>query len=1111
MRKSIWMAAFLLLLPELAAAQPQPQAETRLLRYPDIYKDSIAFVYAGDIWLAGAKGGTARRLTSDPGEELFPKFSPDGRSIAFTGQYGGSHQVAVIGVDGGTPRQLTFHNDIGRLPPRGGFDNQVLDWTPDGKQILFLAHRTPWSERIARPYLIAAAGGMEKSLPLRESSIGSLSPDGNRFAFSPVMNEYRTWKRYYGGRASDIWVYDLKGNTAEQITDSPAIDQQPVWVGDTIYFASNRHRTINLFAYDQATKAARKATSHDVFDVLWPSGDGSRIVYENGGWIYLFDPASGKTAKVPIRVEGDLPRTLPYFKNVTEDADAMAISPTGKRALLTARGDVFTVPAEKGEVRNLTQSSGVREMTSTWSPDGRWIAYLSDRSGEYELWVRPGDGSGQERRVTTDGKIWRFFPVWSPDSKKLAFSDKNSKLLWVDAASGKVTEADQSKQGDIVDYKWSPDSRWLAYTKTGETQLPAIWLYSLAESKARQLTSGMTADGEPTWDPTGRYLYFLSNRDYNLTFSGFEQDYLYANPTRVYVGVLAKEGPALFLPESDEEEPARETPPSARIDDDDRKNDKKMAKQAGPDDVANEAKGDSAKKPAVRVKVDFDSFEERVRALPGPAGNYQNLAAGADAVFYRFAAGQGPLALKMYDLKKREEGTVLDRAAGYELSADGKKILYRQGTETYGILDALSGQKAGDGKLDLANLQMKIEPRAEWSQMYTDAWRSFRDWFYDPALHGIDWHAMRARYGEMVPFAATRSDLDFILGELGGEISAGHVYVERGNAPGPERVEGGLLGAEIEADPSGYFRVAHIFPGENWHADFRSPLTEPGVHVEAGEYILAVDGQPTNKVENFYRLMENKADRVVTLLVNGKPSLPGAREERVRPVSKEQNLRYLDWVQATREKVEKASGGRIGYIHLPNTAVEGNRELFKNFYPMAHKDALILDDRYNGGGFIPDRMIALLSRPLLSYWVTRGGQPGSTPGFVNTGPKVALINGQAGSGGDAFPFYFRELGLGPVIGSRTWGGLIGLSGSPSLVDGGSLSVPTFRFLTPEGKWGVENEGVAPDIEVVDRPDALAKGQDPTLEKGIEVLMEALKKSPPKKVTVPPIPTGGNPR
>jgi tricorn protease len=1113
-RRSIWMATALLLLPVLAAAQPQSQpqgqpGETRLLRFPDIYKDSIAFSYGGDVWLASANGGAARRLTSDRGEELFPKFSPDGRWIAYTGQSTGSRQVYVISVDGGTPRQLTFRQDVGEIPPRGGVDNQVIDWTPDGKQVLFLAHRTPWSDRIGRPYLVPAAGGMEKPMPLKESSTGTFSPDGNRFAFAPVMNEYRTWKRYYGGRASDVWIYDLRNNTAEPITDSPAIDQQPVWVGNDIYFASNRDRTINLFRYDGNGKTARKVTNHDVFDVLWPSSDGTRIVYENGGWIYLFDPATGKTGKVSIRVEGDLPHTLPYFKNVTEDADAMAVSPTGKRALLTARGDVFSVPAEKGEIRNLTQSPGVREMNATWSPDGRWVAYLSDRTGEYEIWVRPGDGSGEERRVTTDGKIWRFAPVWSPDSKKLAFSDKNRKLQWADVASGKVTVADQSKQGDITDYKWSPDSRFLAYTKAGENQFSSIWIYSLDGGKARQLTSDLTTEAEPTWDPGGRYLYFLSNRDYNLTFSGYEFDYVYTNPTRVYVGVLSKEGPALFLPESDEEEPVK-APPSALIQDDDKA---KMAKKAGPDDVADEGKGDAVKKSPVRVKVDFDGFEERVRAIPGPSGNYQNLSAGPDAIFYRFSAnpGPGPLALKMYDLKKREEGTILDRAAGYELSADGKKILYRQGQETYGILDARPGQKGGDGKLDLEHLEMRIEPRAEWVQMYTDAWRTFRDWFYDPAIHGLDWNAMRARYGEMAPFMATRSDLDFLLGELGGEVSAGHVYVQVGNEPGPEGVPGGLLGAEIEADPSGYFRVAHIFPGENWHPDFRSPLTEPGVHVEEGEYILAVDGQPTNKVENFYRLLENKADRVVTLRVNGKPSLQGAREERVRPVGNEQNLRYLDWVLATRAKVEKASGGRIGYIHLPNTAVEGNRELFKYFYPMANRDALILDDRYNGGGFIPDRMIALLSRPVLSYWVTRDGQPGSTPAFVNTGPKVALINGQAGSGGDAFPFYFKKMGLGPLIGTRTWGGLIGLSGGPSLVDGGQLTVPTFRFMTTEGQWAVENEGVAPDIEVVDRPDALAKGQDPTLEKGIEVLMEALKKNPPKKVTVPPIPKGGNPR
>ncbi len=566
MRKSFWMAASLaLLLPVLASAQPQ--GDTRLLRFPDICKDNLAFVYGGDVWLSTAQGGVARRLTSGEGEEVFPKLSPDCKWIAFTGQYTGTRQVYVIGVDGGTPRQLTFHNDIGGLPPRAGYDNQVMGWTPDGKQVLFNAKRTPYSDRNARPYLVPAAGGTEMPLAIREGSTGVFSPDGNRFVFAPVMHEWRNWKRYRGGRTPDLWIYDLKANTAEQITKDPAMDYMPVWIGDTIYFVSDRdqNRINNLYAYDVKTKAVRELTHHDTFDVFWPSGD-RRIVYENGGSIYLYDPASGQPSrKVPIRVEGDLPTTLPYFKNVAEDADAGSISPTGKRALLTARGEVFSVPAEKGEIRNLTNSSGVRELGATWSPDGRWAAYLSDRTGEYEIWVRPADGSGQERQVTKDGHIWRFQPQWSPDSKKLAFSDKDRKLYWVDVASGKITQADQAASNDVQDYKWSPDSRFLAYTKNGENTFPSIWIYRLDDAKARQLTSDMTAEAEPTWSPDGRYLYFLSNRDFNLNFSGYEFDYVYSNPTRVYVGVLAKEGPALFLPESDEETVKPEPPPGASL------------------------------------------------------------------------------------------------------------------------------------------------------------------------------------------------------------------------------------------------------------------------------------------------------------------------------------------------------------------------------------------------------------------------------------------------------------------------------------------------------------------------------------------------------------------
>jgi tricorn protease len=1119
------LVAGLLLLPALLAAEP-PGGDTLLLRYPDVSRDQIVFSYGGDLWVSDIRGGTARRLTSHPGLELFPKFSPDGRWIAFTGQYSGTYQVYVISVDGGQPRQLTFYNDIGRMPPRGGYDNEVLDWTPDGKSIVFRANRVPYEDRGGRPYIILAAGGMERPLVVPETGVGSLSPDGTKFVYAPISREFRTWKHYRGGRAQDVWIYDLAKNTALRMTDFPGTDNQPVWVGKAIYFTSDREHTLNLYAMDPATQKVHAVTHHTDFDVLWPSAGPDKVVYEHGGEIWLFDPATETSHRVPIRVYGDFAETVPHFKNVKGNIGAASLSPTGKRALLEAHGELFTVPAQKGEIRNLTETPGVREMSPAWSPDGRWVSYLSDRTGEYEIYVRRADGvggAGSERRVTTDGDIWRFPPVWSPDSKKLAFGDKKQRLRWVDVASGKVTDADHSPWNDITQYTWSPDSRYLAYVKGGRSQLTSIWIYSLDDGQARQLTDSGTSENEPVWDPQGRYLYFLSNRDFNLTFSGYEFDYLYTDPTRVYVGILAKDGPALFLPQSDEEpvkderdtekgakgaqQPPRlaDTANAANAADADKEKDGKKdnpGEKGGGGDKAEKA--DKAPPKPVRVKIDFDGFERRVRAIPGPSADYRNLTAGADAVFYQ--VGRGPaVKLKMYSLKDEKESTVLEGVQSYDLSADGKKVIFQKG-EDYGIADAAPNQNAGSGLLALDKLEVKVVPREEWQEEYMDAWRLLRDWFWDPGMNGVDWKALRDQYARLVPHMATRADLDFILGELGGELSVGHMYVERPPDENPvKRVPGGLLGAEIEPDPSGYFRITKIYPGENWHEDFRSPLTEPGVRVATGDFILAVDGETTKGVDNFYRLLENKAKKVVTLLVNGSPSTAGAHEERVRPIERELNLRYLDWVRGNREKVAKLSGGRIGYIHIPNTAVEGNRELFKNFYPQAGKDALILDDRYNGGGFIPDRMIALLSRPVLNYWVSRGIEPYSTPGFVNAGPKACLINGISSSGGDAFPYYFRKLKLGPLIGTRTWGGLIGISGSPNFLDGGHISPPAFRFLSTEGTWEIEGVGVAPDIEVIDRPDAIAKGEDPSLEKAVEVLMEELKKNPPVKVKVPPAP------
>ena len=1063
---------------------------TRLLRQPDIHGDKIAFVYAGDIWLVGAAGGDARRLTSDDGLEYFPKFSPDGRWIAFTGEYGGNKQVFVISTEGGAPRQLTFYNDVGPIPPRGGIDNRVLGWTPDGTHIVFNPHRLPWSDRMPAHYIVPVAGGMETPLAIPEGSAGMYSPDGKRFVYTPIEREFRTWKRYRGGRAQDVWIYDLAANRSEQLTNNQYTDNQPLWVGDTIYFTSDREDgRLNLWAYDLKSKQQRKVTNHTDYDVLWPSADRARVVYENGGYIYRFDAAAGgKTERVPVRVIGDFKNTLPYHRSVKNNVEWYTISPTGQRALFVARGDIFTVPAKYGEVRNHTESQGVRERDANWSPDGKWISYLSDRSGDYEIYLRPADGVGEERKLTSGARSWRFGPTWSPDSKMLAFSDKDHLLHIVDVASGKVTNVDKDDYGDITDYRWSPDSRWLTYTKNNEARFSSIYVYSIPDAKAYQLTSGLTNDGNPVFDPKGRYLYFTSNRDFNLTFSSVEFNYVYTDPTRVYVGVLSADGPALFLPQSDEEKVTAPAPAAA-------------TPAATPAATSDAPKKDAATPSKVEVKIDPAGFEQRVRAIPGSSGSYNTLDALSNGVLYMTGA-QGRQSLKFYNIDDRKEETIAENVRGYELSANREKILVRSGAD-YAIIAAKPAQKFSESTINLENLETRIDPRAEWTQQFTDAWRILRDWFYDPQMHGLEWNAIHAKYAQLVPFVAHRADLDYILGELAGELNAGHAYVETGQGWQVERVDTGLLGAEIVAD-AGYFRVKHIFPGENWHEGFRSPLTEPGVKVREGDYILAVDGTPTKGVDNFYRLLENKADRVVTLTVNSKPDAAGSRQEKVRPVKKETNLRYLDWIQSRRAYVEKASGGRIGYIHLPNTANEGNRELTKYFYPQVDKEALIIDDRYNGGGFIPDRMIELLDRPVLNYWARRGVKPSATPAYAHVGPKAMLINGYSASGGDALPYYFRKRGLGTLIGTRTWGGLIGISGNPSLMDGGSVSAPQFRFFDTEGMWAVEGVGVSPDIEVIDRPELVAAGQDPSLEAAVKHLLAELAKNPRKPVVVPPV-------
>lgn len=1060
-----------------------PAASTsKLLRFPDIHNQRVVFVYAGDIYTAPLAGGTAFRLTSHAGQELYPKFSPDGQWVAFSAQYNGTRQVYVIPAGGGEPRQLTWYNDVGPMPPRGGTDNRVLDWTPDGKFIAVRMNRNPWSERDGRPYLLPFAGGQEKPMPMPESGGGSFSPDGSKFVYTPIDRDFRSWKRYRGGRAQDVWIYDLVANSSLQLTTDRATDHQPMWLGDSVYFVSDREYTLNLYLIAPSGGEPTKLTTFSDFDVLWPSSGPGGIVFENGGGLWHFDPATRSSVEVPIRIQGDLPETLPRFVQAKDFIESFAISPGGERALFAARGELFSVPAKHGEVRVLSRTPDAREMSVSWSPDGKWIAYLSDATGEYEIYLRAQDGSGTPRQLTKDGDTWRFAPVWSPDSSRLAFADKRQRLRVLDVTSGVTTDADVGSVDEISDYVWSPDSRWLAYAKTSSNRNNAIWLYSLASGQASQLTDDETSARQPAFDPKGRYLYFLSDRDFGLTFSAYEFNYLYTNVTRVYAATLAADGPPLLRPKSDE-----------------------VGAPSEADDEAKEKDGEKPSKAPATLRIDIPGFNQRVIALNAPPGNYGGLSANDDGVFVAALADGGEPADLSYIGLEAEKPVFVAKVNGYALAADGEKMLLQRGPD-FAIVDAKPSADFDAGKLDLAGMELRIEPRREWRQMFVDSWRVLRDWFYDAGMHGQDWDAIRARYEPLVAHVGSRADLDYLLQELAGELNAGHVYVESGDQTQVPRKPGGMLGAELAKDGSGYWRIERIFAGENWDPARRSPLTEPGVNGKEGELLLAIDGVSTQGVDNIYRLLENKGDRVVELRLAENANGANARSVRVKALSSELSLRYLDAVAAKRRQVDALSGGRIGYIHVPNTAVEGNRELFRGMLAYASREALIIDDRYNGGGFIPDRMIELLSRKPLNYWKRRGLEPNATPLLSHLGPKAMLINGLSSSGGDALPYYFRKMGLGKLIGTRTWGGLIGISGGPSLIDNGRVLAATFRFMDTDGQWVVENEGVAPDMQVIDRPELVAAGGDPSLQAAVTHLLEELEKGSARAPVAPVAPS-----
>jgi len=1084
MRKTTFKVLALVLIGLGFIQKTNAQNDARLMRFPDINKNLIAFVYAGDIWSVDATGGEAHRLTSHAGQELFPKISPDGKWIAFSGEYSGSRQIFVIPSNGGTPRQLTFYNSVGVMPPRGGFDDVPLDWTSDSKNILIRANRTPFGDRNGKYFLVSIEGGLEKPLPIVNGGFAALSPDDKKICFTPIDREFRTWKRYKGGRASDLWIYDLEKNTSEQITDFKGTDQLPVWFGDNIYFASDRDLKLNIYQYNTATKALKQLTSHADFDCMWPSGENGQMVYENGGLLYKLDLQSGKEEKVTVNIHFDNPNILPYYKNVKDFVQAYEISPTGKRALISARGDIFSIPAENGPTYNLTNTQGIREIYPRWSPDGKYISYYSDASGEYEIYLLENKKGAIPRQITSGSSAWKYDSEWSPNSKYMLYFDRTLQLKLVDVETGNTTVVTHADRDEIHSYSFSHDSKWITYDKEGSNGLGAVWVYNLEKAENKQLTDDRFNDGSPVFSTDGKYIYFISDRDFNLDFSSFEFNYVYNKSAKIYAVALAADCPKLFKDKNDVEPVKEAEKPSEEP-----KKDKKEKKE---------------EKPAValpkNIQIDFDGINSRITAFPLKSGEFKNLVAIDGGILY---ISEG--SLHKYTIEDKKDEEVMDAVSQAVVSADGKMMIYRSGKD-FGITKLAAGQKSGAGKLNLDDMVMKIDPKKEWAQIYTDGWRIFRDYFYVSNMHGVDWKGIKERYSPLVQYVSHRADLDYILGEIISETNTGHSYVDWGDFEKVKRIDSGLLGAELVADqPSGKYRIAKIYAGENWNEARRSPLTEQGVNVKEGDYLLAINGTAVNLSMNPYELLENTLGKTVEITVNSIPDAAGARTSTIKPIASELELLNLNWVNERRAMVDKLSGGKIGYIYVPNTSTDGNRELFRGMYEYNEKEALIIDDRYNGGGFIPDVMTGLLERKTLSYWQRNGLTPMKTPGVAHNGPKVMLTNGYSSSGGDAFPYYFRKKGLGQLIGTRTWGGLVGMSGNAGLVDGGYIAVPRFGIYDENEQWIIEGLGVSPDIEVVDRPEQLAKGIDPCIEKAVEVLLKQLQENPVKKVNTPALP------
>jgi tricorn protease len=1082
---------------------------TRLLRFPDVCGERVVFTYAGDLWTASTQGGTATRLTAGPGLEMSARFSPDCRQIAFSGQYSGDSQVYVVPASGGEPKQLTFYPAMGPLPQRWGFDNQVYGWTPDGKSVLFRSWRDSRGISNPRVFTVAVTGGLPSVLPMPQSGTARFSPDGKQMVYSPKFRDFRDWDRYKGGWAQDLFIYDFASKSAKNITNDPNTDRDPVWIGKDIYFLSDRGPHLNLYRYDTSDGRTTQLTNYQGDDARWASGDASaQIVYEVTGALHIYDTRNHSDRALTIHVPSDLVASRASERSVKKYIEDYALSPNGKRAAFTARGDVFSVPLEHGITLDLTHTPGAHEREVSWSPDGKRVAYISDESGEEEVWVRDVDGT--DPVMLTKGVVGRLYqPLWAPDGKHIAFVDSSNRIHVIGTSAGAKDQVVAEDPGvSKRDYAWSPGGHYLAYSLTDkDTQLSRLYVYDLGSGKAVELGRASADASAPAFSPDGKYLFFVGDREWSPQFSSVELDYATNRTTQILAYALRKDVDNPFAPRND----------SAAAEDEDDKD------AAGKD----KDKGDDKQpKPASEVndKIDFDGIEQRLVRAPIDPDNIPWVAVTPKAILYAtigapFLGREGAVPLKVHawSFKERKDSDVYTwkpeggggegggGAAPLALSPDGSTLLVHDGDDYKRIdLDA-SKPKPRDVKLD--GLFMRVDPKAEYAEIFNDVWRRYRDYFSVTNMNGYDWNAIRAKYEPLLQYVGDRTDLNYVLGEMVAELSNSHTYIAGGDLGLPDKPHVGLLGADFKLDAaSGRYQVADVFPGENDEPRYRSPLTEVGVDVKPGDYILAINGTALTADENPYRLLRIAPGQMVQLLVNSRPSTDGARTVLVKPIGSETDLHYYDWVRSNREYVAKASDGRIGYLHIPDMGVDGAREFIKWYYPQMRKPGLIIDVRDNGGGFMSQTMIERLSRKLLAYNYTRGSSiTGTYPGAVPLGHLAALSNGTTASDGDIFSYMFKQAKLGPLIGTRTWGGVVGISGLGPVIDGGDVLVPQFAAIVGlDGKYAVEGHGVEPDIVVKEDVAQQLAGKDPQLDKAIEVLEKEIQAHP---LNLPPQPPG----